>query len=99
MQDNRNQRMLDKHDEDLYRGDGPGRNAGIVARINQLEEDMITVKESIKQIKRMSWAIILLLLTLMGGVAADFAKERPVRAQQIVDPRGVVRGQIVPDQQ
>ncbi len=99
MQDNRNQRMLDKHDEDLYRGDGPGRSAGIVARINQLEEEMITVKDSVRQIKRMFWAIILLLLTLMGGVAADFAKDRPVKAQQIVDPRGAVRGQIAPDQQ
>jgi len=94
--DNRNQRMLDKHDEDLYRGDGPGRSAGIVARINQLEEDMIDMKESMRQLKRIGWAIIMLLLTLIGGVTADLIKERPVKAQQIVDPRGAVRGEIVP---
>ncbi len=67
--------LVERHDKDLYRGNG---KPGLTTRMQQAEDRMDshedcmdTFDERITGIDKKFWAIILLLLTLLGGVLTD----------------------------
>lgn len=61
-----------QHDKDLYRGNG---KPGLTTRMQQAEDCMEVQGERIDKIDRKFWAIILLLLTLLGGVITDIVEK------------------------
>jgi hypothetical protein len=72
--------VVRRHDKDLYRGNG---KPGLTTRMARQEDAMDAACERLdKSDKRqdrtqsMFWAIILLLLTILGGVITDTVKAR-----------------------
>lgn len=71
--------LVFQHDKDLYRGNG---KPGLTTRMQQAEDKMENIDTCIEdqslridKIDKKFWAIILLLLTLLGGVIADIVEK------------------------
>lgn len=60
--------LVMQHDKDLYRGNGL---PGLTTRMKCVEDEQEVHTQQLKDIKNMFWAIVLLLLTLFGGVVTD----------------------------
>lgn len=64
--------LVFQHDKDLYRGNG---KPGLTTRMQQAEDCMEAQGLRIDKIDKKFWAIILLLLTLLGGVITDIVEK------------------------
>jgi len=70
--------MVFRHEKDLYRGNG---KPGLTTRMQQAEDCLDIHTEQIRDTKRMFWAIIVLLLTLLGGVVTDIVEKAVTHGQ------------------
>lgn len=70
--------LVRRHDKDLYRGNGkPGLTTRMARQEDAMEVAIDRLDKSDKRQDRtqsMFWAIILLLLTILGGVITDAVK-------------------------
>jgi hypothetical protein len=70
MVDDEIRRKVEKHDDDLYRGNG---KPGLTVRVALNEQEIATVKETVDEIKSDSKAmkrmLIGLILTILGEIA------------------------------
>lgn len=66
--------MTMKMHNDLYYGDA--RKPGLTVRMQQQEDGLHETRTELRSVDRKFWAIILLLLTTLGGVATDLAVRR-----------------------
>lgn len=61
------QRMVDRHDQDLYRGNG---KPGVTTRLAVLEDCVTSIN---KNLSKIAWLIISAALTGLVAVAVDIA--------------------------
>jgi len=83
------QQWRSKIERDLYEGNGPARQGSIISRINALEacvdqqnEEMERMEQTIKDFNRKFWAIILGIVMMLAGLTVDIAKGSLTPAQQ-----------------
>lgn len=63
--------MVDRHENDLYHGNG---KPGITNRLQVIEDDVSRSAEQVEFLDKKFWAIILLLLTILGTVIGELLR-------------------------
>jgi hypothetical protein len=62
------QAVIHKIEKDMYHGNG---KPGVTTRLEVLEGDVLALTMDMTAVKRMFWAVILLLLTILGAVISQ----------------------------
>jgi hypothetical protein len=62
------QGLIHKIEKDMYHGNG---KPGITTRLEVLEGDVLALTVDMTAVKRMFWAVILLLITILGAVISQ----------------------------